>query len=443
MSVIFDLGTIFIIFKIGQKVFSEKVGLLASLFYAISVLPVQLSHFYAVDIPLNFFIFLTLYQLILFYEKQSWPRAIWLGISFGFALATKASAALLIIPIGIIFLLKPLFGYALVILLVAVISFIIAEPYALLDFPVFWEQIQAQNRMTKDAFTFPYTLQYVDTAPYFYHLKNLWLWGMGVGLGSISFLATLWYFLRFCQRRRKKEIILVVFFLTYFLVVGKFSVKFMRYLLPLYPLFCLFSSWFLEQLRQPLKKTILALVSLGALVWLMAFLAIYSQPNTRVLASQWINQNIPQGSKLAVEHWDDRVPIWGNYQFLEMTMYEPDTSPVKWQKVDQNLQQADYLIIASNRLYAPLQKLASCEKYPGHCYPKTARYYQQLFSGDLGFQKVAEFTSYPRLEIRMPALRNFSEMWKLEIRDEVADESFTVYDHPKVIIFKNKKKLSL
>jgi len=48
----------------------------------------------------------------------------------------------------------------------------------------------------------------------------------------------------------------------------------------------------------------------------------------------------------------------------------------------------------------------------------------------LGFQKIAEFTSYPRLELGT---------WKLEFADLSADESFTVYDHPRVIIFQKTK----
>ncbi len=471
LSVIFDLATLLLIFKIGQRVFSEKIGLKAAFLYAICALPVQLSHFYAVDVPLNFFIFLTLYQLILFYEKQSRRRAVWLGISFGLALATKISASVLVSAIGAAFafdlvliflkywrqqtarwwqkislvifrkktatwrIIKPLLAFGLIVFLTTITVFALTEPYALLDFPTFWQQIQAQHQMTKDAFTFPFTLQYVDTVPYLYHLKNLYLWGMGITLGTMSFLATAWYFLSLYRRVRikgeedieAKEIILVVFFLAYFLVVGRFSVKFMRYLLPLYPLFCLWSAWFWEQLRLPWKKIVQATVSIGTLAWLAAFLAIYSQPNTRVTASQWINQNIPQESKLAVEHWDDRVPLWGNYQFLEMPLYEPDTSLAKWQQIEQNLQEADYLIIASNRLYTPLQKLASCEKYPGHCYPKTSQYYQQLFADQLGFQKVAEFTNCPRLTLGQ---------YSLLFRDDTADESFTVYDHPRVIIFK-------
>ena len=119
--------------------------------------------------------------------------------------------------------------------------------------------------------------------------------------------------------------------------------------------------------------------------------------------------------------------MWGEYQFLEMPMYEPDSSELKWQKVKQNLKEADYLVLASNRLYVPLQKLNDCQKYKV-CYPKTALYYKKLFKEELGFQRVAEFSSYPTVPIL-----NWS------IKDDQADESFTVYDHPKVIIFKKNE----
>lgn len=480
LSVIFDLGTVFLIFKIGEKTFSPKVAILASFFYAVCVFPIQLSHFYAVDIALNFFILLTLYRLILFYEKQTFKQAVFGGISFGLALATKVSATALVVSVGtalifdhlLIFLkrwrvalspwwrkilffifrskkkrfvlrvIKSLLGYGLAISLSTIITFIIFQPYALIDFPTFWRQITEQRQMTKNAFVFPYTLQFVETPPYIYHLKNLWLWGMGIGLGTLSIIGAGVYMFNLLKRIKTrgeedieaKEIILVVFFLAYFLTVGRFAVKFMRYLLPLYPLFSLFAAWFLQSLIDSRKKGIslmgrisLIFVSFASLLWMLAFISIYSKPNTRVSASQWINQNISSGAKIAVEHWDDRLPMWGEYQFLEMPMYDPDSSDLKWQRVSQNLEEADYIILASNRLYTPLQKLSDCQGYK-ICYPKTAKYYQKLFNEELGFKKVAEITSYPTI----PILN-----W--QIPDDKADENFTVFDHPKVIIFKSAR----
>ncbi len=177
-------------------------------------------------------------------------------------------------------------------------------------------------------------------------------------------------------------------------------------------------------MKKILKKMLIVFVLLASICWSIAFFSIYSKPNTRVSASKWINQNIPLGSYLAIEHWDDALPLFGTekYHFLEMPLYENDNSFGKWEKVNVNLRKADYIILASNRLYVPLQKLADCQKYKV-CYPKTAQYYRDLFSGKLGFEKVAEFTSYPSI-------------FNLSVNDQPADESFTVYDHPKVIIFK-------
>jgi len=462
LAVLFDLGTIFLIFKIGKKVFSPPTAILASFFYAICVLPIQLSHFYTVDVVLNFFTLLTLYLSILFYEKQNPRQAALVGISFGLALATKVSATALIVSIGtalffdyllvflkklregskahstIVSLIYPPVGYGLVMLLFTVAAFLVTEPYALLDFETFWTQIKQQHQMTRDAFTFPYTLQYVGTAPYLYHLKNLWLWGMGVGLGTAGLVGVVAYVFDLARRIRTKgeedveakEIILIVFFLSYFLVVGRFAVKFTRYFLPLYPLLTLYAARWLESLESTWRKPVRAAVVVLALFWTLAFTSIYSRPNPRVQATEWFKKNVPAGAKIAVEHWDDRVPLRGNYQFLEMPMYEPDESEAKWAQIEKNLKEADYLVLASNRLYVPLQRLGNCRKYE-RCYPKTAEYYRKLFSGELGFKKVAEFTNYPKLAVGR---------WSLVIRDEGADESFTVYDHPKVIIFKRESQ---
>ena len=58
----------------------------------------------------------------------------------------------------------------------------------------------------------------------------------------------------------------------------------------------------------------------------------------------------------------------------------------------------------------------------------SSQYYRMLFAGDLGYRPVAEFTAYPRLG-------------GLVIRDDNADESFSVYDHPHVLVFENAGRL--
>ena len=148
--------------------------------------------------------------------------------------------------------------------------------------------------------------------------------------------------------------------------------------------------------------------------------------HSRVQASEWMLKNILAGSLLATEHWDDRLPLYGgeNFQYVDLPLYEQPDDAKKWQAINQTLDQADYIVLASNRLYGHLPKFTDCEDKP-RCYPITAQYYRDLFAERLNFTKVAEFTNRPNL-------------FGLEIIDDNADESFTVYDHPKVIIYQKK-----
>ncbi|MBU4098776.1 glycosyltransferase family 39 protein [Patescibacteria group bacterium] len=467
MSAIFDLGTVLLIFYLGKKLHSLTVGYLSALFYAVSVLPIQLSHFYAVDTLLTFFSLAALYQLILFYDKPSSKRAMLIGVFFGMALVTKISALVLLVAIGatlvadftLLFLkqphrprlwlphvpsfLKHLIFYAVIISITTIIIFIISEPYALIDFKEFWRQTMEQSAMTHNAFTFPYTLQYVGKIPYLYELKNIFLWGMGPFSATLAFAGAIYFFSLIYAKDKHgkwaKEIIIAVFFLTYFLVVGKFAIGFMRYMLPIYPLLCLFAALAAFKFMKFLKNTIKNRFLLYALyaisytlifIWPLSFIHIYTQPNTRVATTSWILKNIPPGKTIAIEHWDDGLPLSGgqSYQTLTLPLYDPDT-PEKWQNINSLIARTDYVIIASNRLYVPLQKLTDCDHLPpGRCYTKTTEYYQMLFSGRLGFKKVAEFTSYPTIPfINIP------------LNDQGADENFTVFDHPKVMIFQKIK----
>jgi hypothetical protein len=467
LSASFDIGILLVVFLLGKKLFNIGSALLGAFFYAISVIPIQLSHFYAVDTMLTFFILITLYECILLYEKPTILKSVLVGLFFGLSLATKISGLALLSAIGTVFVvdflliffknphrpqiwfphiprfLRRLIVDGLIISAVTIVTFMVSEPYAIIDFKSFWQDNMQQAQMTRDAFTFPYTLQYVGIVTYFYELKNVFLWGMGPILAIISF-AGIFYTLFFIIKKKKEkkwaqELILMVFFLSYFIIVGKFAVGWIRYMLPLYPLLCLFGSILIYKLANYLKckfkstfmiKFVYLIFFLSLFIWPFSFMHIYTQPNTRILASEWIYQNIPTGATIAIEHWDDSLPIGGNfaYKTLVLSIYGM-SDPFTENEIYQKINESNYIIIASNRLYVPLQRIAqNCKNWnisPERCPQNANTYYQKLFNGDLGFKKVAEFKNSPMI----PFLN-------ISINDQNADESFTVYDHPKIMIFK-------
>jgi len=436
LSAMFDTASIFLIFKISTKLFqSIPVGLLASTFYALSVFPIQLSHFYAVDTLLNFFILLTIWAALKYHANPSFGHASIGGFAFGLALATKVSA----LPAGIVLVLayfltpkKPI-TRAIAMLAATILTFIFFQPYTLIDFPTFISQIREQSAMTSDAYVFPYTLQYVGTLAYIYPLKNILIYGWGYPLSLISVFG-IWFLISKSKRQlskinRKPILIFLSFYIIYFLLVGRFSVKFMRYYLPLYPMLASFAAlgiFQLQKLSRHFFPFVFGLLLLVHLTWLFAFISIYQSPNPRTQASTWINQNIPVGSTILREHWDDGLPLFGSekYNLIELPLYEPDTAD-KWSRITQNLSEAQYIIVASNRLYTPLQRLGDCSRFPRRCFPQTAKYYQDLFNGQLGYQLVAVFQNEPQL-------------FGVTLSDFRADESFTVYDHPQVFIFRKE-----
>ena len=117
--------------------------------------------------------------------------------------------------------------------------------------------------------------------------------------------------------------------------------------------------------------------------------------------------------------------------------------------MEDKLIETDYIILTSNRLYGAIMTVP--ERYP-----VTFRYYQLLFNGNLGFEKIAEFTSRPNISLPLlnlcltPPFANYGwialkdqkcPLSGISFVDDYADESFTVYDHPKVLIFKKVKQV--
>jgi hypothetical protein len=462
LSALFDAGVVYLVYLITSRIFNKKTALVSSILYATSVLPIQLSHFFAVDTFLNFFLVLTFYFLVklLFEEKNYF--GVFIGLSYGAALACKISAVyfLPIIALGLVFYFlkrrrfSTLFYCLLPSAVFSYFSFRILDPHVFLGDsflpkinPQFIENVLQLKSFENPNIYYPPGVQWLKITPIIFPLKNIILWGLGLPLGIISITALLNQFfilikslykksedfknlpalLKIPKANRLSFFLIILWVIVLFVYQGTQHSPSMRYFLPIYPFLAIVSANFLvSYLFSKTKFSLLILLTL--FIWPTSFLAIYSRPHSRVSASGWIYQNIPAGSTISCDLWDDCLPLaledgWSPYQYKTLTMepFAPDT-PEKVKNFEKQLKQIDYLVLSSNRGFASIPKAP--EKYPF-----MSKFYEDLLSGKLNFEKVAEITSYPTF----PVLN-------IPIPDQSSEEAFTVYDHPKILIFKNTLK---
>jgi hypothetical protein len=256
--------------------------------------------------------------------------------------------------------------------------------------------------------------------------------------------------------------VLLSWFWPYFLIVGSFQAKFSRYMAPLIPVLCLAGALLVGRLwerargqRWP-RRLVGGLVGGVLLVtglYALAFVGVYLSPHPWLAASEWLCQEVPPGSVIAVEVWDDALPAYpgrecqGRYTHLWLDMYAPDDDD-KLDRLVTSLDQADYIVLASQRLYGTVGRLP--ERYP-----LSSAYYRLLFAEELGFRLVDVRTSYPRLgplaivdeplagtALPQPQLLASQRPAPLMFSGGRADESYAVYDHPRTLVFAKEAHLA-
>ena len=481
LSALFDSLNIITLFFLSRLILKNRKQFyqyLPSLFYAFTVLPIQLSHFFAVDTFLNFFILLT-FTLLAYYLQKSQPKFILLAsISFGLALACKISAFIFVPIIGLIFfylLLKKysftnlvrLLVIAICCLLITFLTFRFFQPYSFTGFftlnQQFISNIKDLQGWSEPSIYFPPSVQWLSKTPLIFPFQNLVFWGLGLPQSILFFISSI-LFLIFAKKNHTAKKILTdstlytiflsgIWIIFLFFYQGLLPVLTMRYFFPIYPFISILLIFSISTVNFP--KKLLSAFFLLNIIYSFSFLSIYSRPHSRVQASRWIYQNILPGSTTTNEYWDDALPLSfsdrfsGIYQNKMLPLYDPDT-PQKWEVINSILNQTDYIFLTSNRLWGSIPQVPDQ-------YPVTSKFYNDLFDGYSQFSQVAEFNSYPGFSLpflnkcyyfgqtNYPYQDKSNHFFEISncnypgiyLRDDTAEESFTVYDHPKVLIFQN------
>ena len=461
-----DVGSVYLLFLLGRRLYGTAAGLLAAALAALTVLQIQLAHFFAVDPISTTFTLLALYGAVLMVDRQSTGAAILTGVGIALAAASKFSA----LPVAFV----PVLAAWLVIIRqesaararmirlaglalgVSLVLFALTSPFAFLDFGHFKQAVlDEQGNMVSGLADFPFTRQYRGTAAYWYFIEQQLRWGMGWPLGLLGLAGLGWVAWKAVRGKAMAgEWLALAWIALYFGPTGLFLAKFMRYMIPVVPLFTLFGAGLLvtlgqanqptnqqtnrlinqltNKLTKPLAVIIATVTLIGSAVWSLAFVnGVYGTEHPWVTMSRWMYANVPDGACIAWEHWDDRLPTSlpeseahpgaHNYVQPQLPMYDEDT-PQKYEQLRDTLINCDYIVLASNRLWRTIPRLP--ERYP-----MSSRFYEHLFDGRLGFTVAHAVETPPTLG-------------PLQFDDQSADESFTVYDHPRPILFEKTRQLS-
>lgn len=483
ISALAAVGSLVWLYLLTRLVFTRQAASLSLYLGAVCVALIQHAHFFTADSLALFFATATLYYLCRTAMRPGNADLVLAGVTAGITIACRINL-LPLAGIGIIACLHGLrsccglrsvlirYGVFLLACFIAVRATLPSLFSGFIEFDQRWiDDLNTVVGMGPDGL-YPPSVQWAHRSRWLFPLKDMVFWGMGLGIATVALWGWITVLATIYRRGIRgsggdnrltgsvllPRMLLWLFVTGYFLWVGGWPNPTMRYFLPLYPPLLAFAGYQLAMMwqrkmvgtcRGAWRGLVLGIVTLSSL-WCLAFISIYLRDNPRHSAAEWINRSVPPGSVIGFETWDDALRIAPESAITSLSFnHYAEDRPIKRSRLLHWLDQVDYIVLTSNRVHA------SIYRQPLR-YPMANRYYSTLFSGELGFEPAADFLVIPSLGgVAFPdqedgfAPGSFADVsmstprYQSMIRFPAADEAFSVYDHPRVLIFRKKPEFNL
>lgn len=434
---------------------------------------IQFSHFGTTESLIMLFYSLIVYFGIKLYStRPTYRNLFWISFVTGLAVATKVSSILfLLMPILILmrfYLINFKKNYLeatvtfcshliFLVFLTGLIS-LIFSPHNLLSWREFIGAMQYESDVAFGRDRVFYTRQFVNTMPFFFQLTKIFPYVFGWPhylLGLAGFFLLPW--------RNKKINLLRLFLISFFIPTVFMFAKWTRFISPVFPLISIFAVLFIFKitavfkLKLTIQRLIFYFLILITILPGVAYLTIYIKPDVRFVASLWVFKNIPGDSIIFSETAnvvDIPIPSYLTinqvnlppYRYISFNLYDLDLRADLLAAKNEILPASSYLFIPSRRVYynhtcfrmiklnTQLSKVGritnkNCKDMEKK-YPMLFSYYRELFSSQSDFTEVVEFASFPRIELFGKKI--------IEFADEDAEETWTVFDHPVIRIYKRQ-----
>jgi hypothetical protein len=309
------LGTVavWLTYLAGGRFFNRTVGLLAAAIFGFAFLPIFYSHLALNDVPTLAPVALALYGIAGVLRRGRWRDYAIAGIGIGLASATKYTGGITLVCLLGAFVsdaaggsLWPAAKRMVLALALALAAFVIANPYAVLDFAAFHAGVTEQQSLAGGAD--PVKLGSNPGSGIAYYLWTF-TWGLGWGPtvaavgGAILLVA---------RRRVAMALVLLPAPIAFIIYMGDEQRFFGRWLMPIFPIVALLAAYGTVELVRWLRRTVrVPVLALGAaavvlllgqsVVAVVHNDEVLSRPDTRNLTRSWMVAHVPAGAKVVIE----------------------------------------------------------------------------------------------------------------------------------------------
>lgn len=312
VSALFSAATVIVVYRLGSESYGQTVGLLAAVFVSLSTLPIQLAHFATPDASTGFLMSMSLLLILRAMKAPSGGRFAWAGVLVGLTTGSEYHMGLLAMPLAAAWILSErrearwiVGAYG-----CAAVAFLVTNPYALIEFPSFWSAVvHTIETHTVDGAA-EYQNRWAAYGPSWLYVVRFAL-GYGVGFAFAAWLTLggFWALIR----RRKADLLLLSWIIPYFVLVSFTSAKFMRYSAPLIPPLAVLAGSFTRDLLGGRRTWMVRVPAVAAAVVAIgysgaydaAYASLFSAPDTRLVATQWLSQHAAAGSEVEFEQLPD------------------------------------------------------------------------------------------------------------------------------------------
>lgn len=291
------------VYKIARIIANKRAALLSAFFLSVAFIHVRNSHYAYHDIPLALCLILAFIYLFTYLDTGKIKDLFAAGVIAGIAAGFKYNGALIIIPVLILpwpCRKKPgmdkglIIRYSLYFLSGFFIFCFLTNPYAVFDYKSFIQSLLFERQA--HGFT-----------GWFYHISYSCFEGIGVLMTLLSAFGLLLFL--FSGDKRKQAIGLFVL-LSYISIVF-FGQKHERYILPMVPFLLVMAAFCVDKLLAGLMHKQQRVMAAAFLIVLLTAATtaksvysdiLFTRPDTRAMAAEWIKQNIPEGEGIALDH---------------------------------------------------------------------------------------------------------------------------------------------